>query len=115
MRQAARIVEELNPLLLRARDGDRPALARPDGRARPRRGAPGRALRRPADVTAPGAAPRPASELPTRIQPRSEEHTSELQSLRHLVCRLLLGTKTHQQHARAPVTTIPNTRFATTM
>src|SRR5258705_2838524 len=25
--------------------------------------------------------------------PRSEEHTSELQSLRHLVCRLLLGTK----------------------
>jgi len=69
MRQAARIVEELNPLLLRARDGDRPALARPDGRARPRRGAPGRALRRPADVTAPGAAPRPASELPTRIQP----------------------------------------------
>src|SRR5258705_9309200 len=26
---------------------------------------------------------------------RSEEHTSELQSLRHLVCRLLLGTKKH--------------------
>src|ERR1039458_10604048 len=25
---------------------------------------------------------------------RSEEHTSELQSLRHLVCRLLLGKKT---------------------
>src|SRR5262245_35008161 len=25
--------------------------------------------------------------LPTREQPRSEEHTSELQSLRHLVCR----------------------------
>src|SRR5262245_65239521 len=25
--------------------------------------------------------------------PRSEEHTSELQSLRHLVCRLLLETK----------------------
>src|SRR5437899_7287265 len=25
---------------------------------------------------------------------RSEEHTSELQSLRHLVCRLLLGNKT---------------------
>src|SRR5205814_2981160 len=25
-----------------------------------------------------------------RGQPRSEEHTSELQSLRHLVCRLLL-------------------------
>src|ERR1035438_10803425 len=27
--------------------------------------------------------------------PRSEEHTSELQSLRHLVCRLLLGKKHH--------------------
>src|ERR1039458_9977274 len=26
--------------------------------------------------------------------PRSEEHTSELQSLRHLVCRLLLDTAT---------------------
>src|ERR1039458_3514894 len=30
------------------------------------------------------------------VQPRSEEHTSELQSLRHLVCRLLLET-TYQQ------------------
>src|SRR5262245_66594136 len=28
--------------------------------------------------------------------PRSEEHTSELQSLRHLVCRLLLEKKKHQ-------------------
>src|ERR1039458_10730452 len=27
--------------------------------------------------------------------PRSEEHTSELQSLRHLVCRLLLEQTTH--------------------
>src|SRR5258705_8961338 len=27
---------------------------------------------------------------------RSEEHTSELQSLRHLVCRLLLEKKTRQ-------------------
>src|SRR5262245_63913082 len=32
-----------------------------------------------------------ADELP--LQPRSEEHTSELQSLRHLVCRLLLEKK----------------------
>src|SRR5262245_65221263 len=31
------------------------------------------------------------------VQPRSEEHTSELQSLRHLVCRLLLEKKkTHR-------------------
>src|SRR6476659_10884835 len=29
---------------------------------------------------------------------RSEEHTSELQSLRHLVCRLLLEKKKKQQH-----------------
>src|SRR5262245_22976408 len=30
----------------------------------------------------------------TRVVRRSEEHTSELQSLRHLVCRLLLVTAT---------------------
>src|ERR1035438_10654789 len=30
---------------------------------------------------------------------RSEEHTSELQSLRHLVCRLLLENKSHLSHA----------------
>src|SRR5262245_65707567 len=30
---------------------------------------------------------------PSRIPDRSEEHTSELQSLRHLVCRLLLEKK----------------------
>src|SRR5262245_65264511 len=30
---------------------------------------------------------------PTRRKLRSEEHTSELQSLRHLVCRLLLEKK----------------------
>src|SRR5438045_3855489 len=33
----------------------------------------------------------PASRLPSLV--RSEEHTSELQSLRHLVCRLLLEKK----------------------
>src|ERR1039458_9950238 len=31
--------------------------------------------------------------------PRSEEHTSELQSLRHLVCRLLLEKKHLQLHS----------------
>src|SRR5258705_4323460 len=30
---------------------------------------------------------------PAPFAPRSEEHTSELQSLRHLVCRLLLEKK----------------------
>src|ERR1035438_10589140 len=32
---------------------------------------------------------------------RSEEHTSELQSLRHLVCRLLLEKKKPKRRARA--------------
>src|SRR5258705_1191462 len=32
--------------------------------------------------------------------PRSEEHTSELQSLRHLVCRLLLEKKNDHVHGR---------------
>src|SRR5258705_11920559 len=32
----------------------------------------------------------PASNWPLFAEKRSEEHTSELQSLRHLVCRLLL-------------------------
>src|SRR5262245_64634299 len=31
---------------------------------------------------------------------RSEEHTSELQSLRHLVCRLLLEKKKHHVYLR---------------
>src|SRR5258705_5039776 len=32
------------------------------------------------------------------FEARSEEHTSELQSLRHLVCRLLLENKKHSVH-----------------
>src|SRR5947199_7771764 len=43
---------------------------------------------------APRAAPSPRGPPPEkRCPPRSEEHTSELQSLRHLVCRLLLEKK----------------------
>src|SRR5262245_64054740 len=34
-----------------------------------------------------------STRLSTRRMTRSEEHTSELQSLRHLVCRLLLEKK----------------------
>src|SRR6266545_8327819 len=34
----------------------------------------------------------------TRRSPRSEEHTSELQSLAYLVCRLLLEKKNQNQH-----------------
>src|SRR2546429_1249683 len=33
--------------------------------------------------------------------PRSEEHTSELQSRLHLVCRLLLEKKKNMQHSTA--------------
>src|SRR5437899_5563442 len=32
------------------------------------------------------------------VRRRSEEHTSELQSLRHLVCRLLLEKKKKKRH-----------------
>src|ERR1035438_10791866 len=41
----------------------------------------------------PRAALRPFQELVKNASIRSEEHTSELQSLRHLVCRLLLEKK----------------------
>src|SRR5262245_65000605 len=34
------------------------------------------------------------------VPPRSEEHTSELQSLRHLVCRLLLEKKNKQKNTK---------------
>src|SRR5438045_7733171 len=36
---------------------------------------------------------RPLVSVRSRASARSEEHTSELQSLRHLVCRLLLEKK----------------------
>src|SRR5471030_3423578 len=42
--------------------------------------------------------PGSASRHPARPKIRSEEHTSELQSLRHLVCRLLLEKKKTQQN-----------------
>src|SRR5205814_4211296 len=41
----------------------------------------------------------PPRRPPPRL-PRSEEHTSELQSLRHLVCRLLLEKKKKQNSLR---------------
>src|ERR1039458_10503686 len=40
--------------------------------------------------------PRVGQEVDQRAE-RSEEHTSELQSLRHLVCRLLLEKKQRQK------------------
>src|SRR5947199_7248750 len=38
---------------------------------------------------------------------RSEEHTSELQSLRHLVCRLLLEKKKRQTESQTEITKQP--------
>src|SRR5437899_5137112 len=40
--------------------------------------------------------------LPSFQRQRSEEHTSELQSLRHLVCRLLLEKKKKKESIKAP-------------
>src|SRR2546422_3041295 len=44
-----------------------------------------------------GAVPRRRGGLPRGEAPRSEEHTSELQSRLHLVCRLLLEKKKKQR------------------
>src|SRR5690349_24592585 len=63
-----------------------PHGARPSGRDRDRRGA------RPARAAAGAGAGR-------RVPARSEEHTSELQSRRDLVCRLLLEKKKKQDRA----------------
>src|SRR5205814_6658790 len=38
-----------------------------------------------------------------RVRLRSEEHTSELQSLRHLVCRLLLEKKKKKYRYNTPI------------
>src|SRR5436853_2335021 len=67
------------------------------------RAAPGnrdhRALLEWVERGAPGAklGQRAGTQTKARVQ-RSEEHTSELQSLRHLVCRLLLEKKKTTQH-----------------
>src|SRR5438093_10304065 len=48
-----------------------------------------------------GARPRRGAGRVPRTPPRSEEHTSELQSLTNLVCRLLLEKKKDQPAQRA--------------
>src|SRR5262249_57101519 len=52
----------------------------------------------------------PACRSSARAARRSEEHTSELQSLTKLVCRLLLEKKTHWPWAmpRSPATLTPS-------
>src|SRR2546429_6786567 len=62
------------------------------GRSLP--GGAGRAPRRPERPRAHGLEPR------GRHQGRSEEHTSELQSRLHLVCRLLLEKKKQELHTQ---------------
>src|SRR2546427_6870464 len=42
----------------------------------------------------------PAGESQGCVDPRSEEHTSELQSQSNLVCRLLLEKKNKQRHTQ---------------
>src|SRR2546422_4447234 len=49
----------------------------------------------------PAAASSPAGPSGRRRCLRSEEHTSELQSRLHLVCRLLLEKKKKQKHNKA--------------
>src|SRR3712207_8951245 len=65
---------------------------RPAGRRTATRGRPGRRTGRPAPRAAPGGRPGapPGRRCPPAAPPRSEEHTSELQSRQYLVCRLLL-------------------------
>src|SRR2546427_8317180 len=60
---------------------------------------------RPPPETAPAGAPGPGA-------PRSEEHTSELQSQSNLVCRLLLEKKKNpkRRRGRQPATSPPEPR-----
>src|SRR5947199_5560310 len=59
-----------------------------------------------------GAGPGPGLDRPPAeaLVRRSEEHTSELQSLRHLVCRLLLEKKKTRVTRRADVVGLAHPR-----
>src|SRR2546425_6536823 len=68
--------------------------------------------RTPCGIRTPGPMAVTARHRPRRADPagssafgRSEEHTSELQSLAYLVCRLLLEKKKKQEHAHRSTTT----------
>src|SRR5947199_1974540 len=50
--------------------------------------------------------------LPAQRRGRSEEHTSELQSLRHLVCRLLLEKKNKYDRSSAVNLIVNNSKLA---
>src|SRR5690625_6331255 len=49
--------------------------------------------------------PPPKAKLPQKQRRRSEEHTSELQSRGHLVCRLLLEKKKQQSRREIEIST----------
>src|SRR2546425_4983952 len=55
----------------------------------------GRGERAAVATEAPAVPKRRTMASPAPLVPRSEEHTSELQSLAYLVCRLLLEKKKH--------------------
>src|SRR5438874_6622516 len=60
------------------------------------------------DLAAAGVRSRETQLVRVPVAPRSEEHTSELQSRRDLVCRLLLEKKkklNHDQHEKDEVET----------
>src|SRR5712672_1498377 len=61
-----------------------------------------RRTRPPRQASSDSGAPYPDLHRLARTQPRSEEHTSELQSLAYIVCRLLLEKKkkTQQEQER---------------
>src|ERR1017187_3463728 len=48
-----------------------------------------------------------SSQVVWLFRPRSEEHTSELQSPMYLVCRLLLEKKNNKKRNQAPIVTPP--------
>src|SRR2546422_5313902 len=50
--------------------------------------------------------PRAQGEAAQRGEPRSEEHTSELQSRLHLVCRLLLEKKKQRKKKKSSSSTV---------
>src|SRR5262245_63785492 len=72
--------------------------ALPISRRRRRRNPSGRTPSRSPCPRGPGSSPSPPR-ASARAK-RSEEHTSELQSLRHLVCRLLLEKKKNKKHIK---------------
>src|SRR5258706_7876008 len=60
--------------------------------------------RQPGSALSRFASTQPADPAPTR----SEEHTSELQSLTNLVCRLLLEKKKKEQTKQPCIPTVPH-------